>query len=271
MNYKYTIHINQLAVLENGFDLDIIDLAIFDEIKDFAHSGECKITIINGEPYYWITPQKIMSDLPLLKIKTRQSVYNRLDKLIKAGILKRDDSGKNALYAFGKNYVKLIYTCKNNFTQDVNEILHDDVNEILHDNNNYNININYNQNNNKEKNIIKKDDTDLFGNDTDKSKKHLFAYSTYGRMVNDDDYTEFLALPEFKKPDYQDIDLVYYYNAVKDWSDTSDTKRTDRGWLATIKQFIRSDIERKTLHKITASVPQISDEELINYLHKLDV
>ena len=53
----------------------------------------------------------------------------------------------------------------------------------------------------------------------------------------------------FAGAEYQDIDIVYYYHAVADWSDSSNTKRTDRGWLATIRNFIRSDMERGKLHK----------------------
>ena len=40
---KYNISINQFAAVRNGFakDLDLIDLAIFDFIKDFANSSKC--------------------------------------------------------------------------------------------------------------------------------------------------------------------------------------------------------------------------------------
>ena len=60
-------------------------------------------------------------------------------------------------------------------------------------------------------------------------------FSDFEKMFNDE---------EFKK-----IDLIYYFNAVCDWSDTKQgVKRTKRGWVATIRNFIRGDSERGKLH-----------------------
>ena len=58
--------------------------------------------------------------------------------------------------------------------------------------------------------------------------------------------TEFLK--HFTDPEFDKIDLHYYYNAVSDWSDTKNMKRTGRGWVATVRQFIRGDMEKKRLH-----------------------
>lgn len=44
------------------------------------------------------------------------------------------------------------------------------------------------------------------------------------------------------------IDLEYYWHAVNDWSDIKNEKRTARGWIATIRTFIRRDEETGRLH-----------------------
>ena len=49
---KYNININQKAIIDNKFNIDIIDAAIFNLLKDFAHSNNCNKSIINGETFY---------------------------------------------------------------------------------------------------------------------------------------------------------------------------------------------------------------------------
>lgn len=44
------------------------------------------------------------------------------------------------------------------------------------------------------------------------------------------------------------VDLFYYFEAVKDWSNSSNTKRTSRGWKSTIRNFVRGDKEKNKLH-----------------------
>jgi hypothetical protein len=106
-SFKYNVHINQYAAVKLELDVDIIDLAIFDFIKSFAHSSKCiKLSTPEGE-YFWIQHKWILDNMPLLKIKSNQGVINRVDNLIKAGLLKKhpncDKYGKS-LYTFGENY-----------------------------------------------------------------------------------------------------------------------------------------------------------------------
>jgi hypothetical protein len=66
-------------------------------------------------------------------------------------------------------------------------------------------------------------------------------------MVKEDangelDYSEFEE--KFSSPEFANIDLVYYFHAVADWSDQKDMKRTKNGWLATVRNFIRGDAEK---------------------------
>lgn len=100
--------------------------------------------------------------------------------------------------------------------------------------------------------------TNLHGDalDNAKGQKTLFRNSEVFSLayVEAGDYSQFEA--QFRGAEYQDIDLVYYFHSVADWSDSSNTKRTARGWLATIRNFIRSDIERGRLHRLTKNKQQ---------------
>lgn len=68
----------------------------------------------------------------------------------------------------------------------------------------------------------------------------LFANSRYA------EYEAFKAC--FDKPEYADIDICYYYNAVADWSAQRAKKKND--WIATARNFMRSDANAGKLHKL---------------------
>ena len=62
------------------------------------------------------------------------------------------------------------------------------------------------------------------------------------------DYETFAA--EFKNPEFANVDIVYYFHAVADWSAQKGKKMKD--WIATARNFIRGDIEKKKLHTLNA-------------------
>jgi hypothetical protein len=67
----------------------------------------------------------------------------------------------------------------------------------------------------------------------------LFADSRFAR------YEAFAA--EFTAPEFADVDMVYYYHAVADWSAQKGKKMKD--WIATARNFIRSDMDKGKLHR----------------------
>lgn len=77
-----------------------------------------------------------------------------------------------------------------------------------------------------------------------KKKKTLFFEN---EKLKDLDY----FLSKFNTPDYEQIDMVFYYHAVGDWSYSSGTKRDENGWLATTRNFIRSDMDKGHLRTKT--------------------
>lgn len=78
------------------------------------------------------------------------------------------------------------------------------------------------------------------------------------------DFDRFAA--EFKAPEFSDIDIVYYFHAVADWSAQHGRKMKD--WIATARNFIRGDLEKGKLHRKSANGPALSPEA-IEYLESM--
>lgn len=86
----------------------------------------------------------------------------------------------------------------------------------------------------------------------------LFADSRFA------DYEKFAA--EFSGPDYEDIDISYYYNSVADWSSRSGKKQKD--WIATARSFMRRDNARGELKKKASMFKGLS-QDAIDYLKSM--
>lgn len=81
----------------------------------------------------------------------------------------------------------------------------------------------------------------------DKKKTTIFRNSDVFKLVKGNDYSEFEK--QFASPEFAPVDLVYYFHTVADWSDTKiGVKRTFNGWVATVRNFIRGDVEKKKVH-----------------------
>lgn len=84
----------------------------------------------------------------------------------------------------------------------------------------------------------------------------LFANSKFNR------YEDFAAC--FTKTEFANVDIAYYYNAVADWSAQKGKKMKD--WIATARNFMRSDIEKKKLHTIEQAGAGFDFESAKRYL-----
>lgn len=83
----------------------------------------------------------------------------------------------------------------------------------------------------------------------------LFADSRY--------YDFDLFVKEFDLPEFQEVDLSYYYHAVADWSSQKGKKMKD--WIATARNFMRSDKDKNKLHTIYKGLPQ----DAVDYLQSM--
>jgi len=81
----------------------------------------------------------------------------------------------------------------------------------------------------------------------------LFVNSQFAR------YEDFAA--QFTKPEFANVDIVYYYHAVADWSAQKGKKMKD--WIATARNFMRSDREKKKLHTISATGLSAVEQEYL--------
>ena len=109
---KFSIYINQLSIIENGLDIDIIEASILNFIIEFSKSEAIQKIEENGVVYFWISYEKVCSELPILKLK-KDSVYRRIKKLCEVGLLEQYGKGKE----LGKSFFALTKECeKLNFT-----------------------------------------------------------------------------------------------------------------------------------------------------------
>ena len=78
------------------------------------------------------------------------------------------------------------------------------------------------------------------------------------------DFKAFMA--EFTAPEFADVDILYYYHAVADWSAQKGKKMKD--WIATARNFIRGDMEKGKLHRKSGTGPGLSPDA-IKYLQDM--
>ena len=103
-----------------------------------------------------------------------------------------------------------------------------------------------------------------------KNRKTLFRNSDIYKLVKTDingvitDYSGFEK--RFAGVNFERIDLIYYFHAVSDWSDQKDVKRTNNGWLATVRNFIRADVERGKVHYKSSSAQNENIDDVMMYL-----
>lgn len=93
---------------------------------------------------------------------------------------------------------------------------------------------------------------------TEESAPCLFEKSRFADLENFE--------KEFTAPEFSDVDVVYYYHAVKDWSAQKGKKMKD--WIATARNFMRRDAENKKLHKVQAQGAGLSPDA-IKYLQEM--
>ena len=107
---KNTIHgFNQAMLIELGLDND--DALILRWFVDFKDTGKMVSKIIDHEKYYWIKYEGVMKDLPILKVKTKDSLYRRLKKISATDVLKHTtvkEKGTYSFYTIGEKYISLI-------------------------------------------------------------------------------------------------------------------------------------------------------------------
>ena len=128
----------------------------------------------------------------------------------------------------------------------------------------------YNNNNNNNNNAVSETALIEINDKEGKNRKTLFRNSDIYKLVKTDingvitDYSGFEK--RFAGVNFERIDLIYYFHAVSDWSDQKDVKRTNNGWLATVRNFIRADVERGKVHYKSSSAQNENIDDVMMYL-----
>lgn len=100
---------SQAKALEMG--LDDKDLSILRYFIDFKDSGAMTIKIIDDKPYYWLKYETLLSELPILGIKSKIALRRRLKTLVDTGVLEFKlikKGGTFSFYGIGNKYKELI-------------------------------------------------------------------------------------------------------------------------------------------------------------------
>ena len=262
-----------MAVINAGLDLDVVDMTIFDFVKHYAHSEKCMKLQTETGTFFWISHTVIIQELPILGISTGAGIIKRINKLIDAGLLARHpncDLMRKTFYKFGPNYDKVCFATQNESLQPTT-IVEGTPNKSLCASPNESCGNHNNVNNHSTIESNKPADGGLFPVEpvfvpvtvtrprrTAETAACLFENSRFA------DYNTFAA--EFTAPEFANVDIVYYFHAVADWSAQNGKKMKD--WIATARNFIRRDIEKKKLHTLNPAGPGLTPEEM-KYLKEM--
>lgn len=208
---RYSITINNVKSKE--WNLTIQQAYLFSwfyELPSWANK-----VMIENEIFYFASKNKAVEELPILtdKTDTMYRYYRQLEELGLIIIKKIDNKDYIALTNKGKEW----NFCKSDYSENNPTLLG-------------NLSENNSENNPTYNNII--------SNKNIKESEKLFFFkdsiwNSYENLKSE------LAKDEKFKKDYAGVDLKNYINDCDTWSETKRVKRTNRGWLLTLRKFMR--------------------------------
>ncbi len=121
---KYTIYINQKELSKTDFDL--VDCTILDYIYIICNSKNEKIEEQRINGYTWVDYNKILSDNPLLRIKSKGALSRRVKRMENSGFIKlierRNNGHKLKYFALTKKSDSLFIQSNNPIHEKENPI-----------------------------------------------------------------------------------------------------------------------------------------------------
>ncbi len=128
IQYSLILHLRE--VQELGIDISLTDLVIFEFLRSFETKTYCKKEKLDDEQiYFWVSHELIIKQLPILGIKTKRGIIDRINNLVNIGLLIRYTSPKGV----NKSYYRFTaladrfdcdFPCEQNFTPPVNKTSH---------------------------------------------------------------------------------------------------------------------------------------------------
>ena len=235
----YTIRIDQEFALMHDLTLtQVSTLAAFMTLPVWT-----KTITIDGVVWYMYSETKMAEDFPLL-FGVAKRCYKNISELAARGFVKLLKIGKNKYVTFtekcsdwGKEKLDRKRTASPKMDSEESENGPENspkmdciTNNIINSTNN----------------IINSEENILFPEEKNIQKKGTSEGLCLFRNSRFSAYEEFAK--QFQKPEFEGVDIAYYYEAVKDWSDAGGKKKRD--WIATARNFIRGDFDKGKLHKL---------------------
>ena len=261
MTYSLTID-QEFAIVNDLTLVQVSTLAAFMTLPIWT-----KNVAIDGDVWYQYSDEKMAEDFPLL-FGVPKRCYKNIMELCALGFVELTKLGR-------AKYVRFTSRCaswnkekeqirSNSPKTDSKKSENGPENSPKTDfpNNNYNIS-NSNINTNKAADGGLFPSEDVFVPHTVTSPRRtsedncLFADSRYF------DFEKFAA--EFTAPEFQSVDLAYYYGVVADWSASKGAKKRD--WIATTRNIMRRDHEQGKLHILAQGASL--DADALEYLHEM--
>lgn len=96
-----------------AYGLDMNDLILLRWFVDFRNTDRMEEKIFDGKVYYWVNYEKVIADLPILKINNKIVLRRRLKKLCDCKVLdfhlEKNSKGTFTYYRTGVAYKTLLY------------------------------------------------------------------------------------------------------------------------------------------------------------------
>lgn len=252
----YNLPIDQEFAIVNDLSLtQVATLAAFMTLPVWS-----KTVAIDGCVWYQYSDEKMAEDFPLL-FGVPKRCYKNITELCSLGFVELTKLGRAKFVRFTHRCAdwnkQKVQNRTNSPEPDQKQAENGLKNGPKTDypNNNYNI---------TDSNINKPADGDLFPSES--VAKHSRRTSETVCLFADSRYNDFAVFEkEFSEPEFADVDLVYYFHAVADWSSRNGKKQKD--WIATARNFMRNDKRDGKLVKQTSGVALSPDA--IQYLEDM--
>lgn len=242
----YNLNIDQEFAVINDLSLvQVSTLAAFMTLPLWS-----KTVAIDGNVWYQYSEEQMAKDFPLL-FGIPKRCYKNIAELCGQGFVELTKLGRTKFVRFTNKCANWGKKKDQNWTESpktdqISPKTDQPYNSIVINNNSSNIDYNIDDN-------IKTADGGLFASESNSEKvkvSHPRRTSEASCLFDNSRYADFKKFSaEFTAPEFANVDIAYYYYAVADWSRAKGRKMKD--WIATARNFIRSDMEKGKLHKLS--------------------
>lgn len=242
----YCINIDQEFAIVNELSLvEVSTLAAFMTLPIWA-----KTVAIDGFVWYQYSDEKMAEDFPLL-FGVAKRCYKNITELAELGFVQLTKLGREKYVRFTQKcdswnkQKEQIRTGSPKTDSEQSEIGPNNSpksDSLFNKKTNIIINSDINTNNITETELFEDSESVVMTHPRRTTESLcLFENSRYR------DYNDFAK--QFQGDEFKDVDIAYYYNAVADWSSQGGKKKRD--WIATARNFMRSDMNANKLHRLT--------------------